>query len=263
MLFIELCNKFDHSVSLPFQMSAMWLWVSIVFFSFLNLHSAAAQSQMCDEPFQAVITTVTNVTFPITATTFDPGLVHFRETLRFTEEEIDREREAAMQFYNNMYGLDFTNIEPNDQEQRILGNATFQPNRSPHNFTYVFNSWLVSGRTRTKCFPAEGGGFQVLFSGPMMLHGEYGGEEGKLAFTNEILVYGDHYVFEVCKQQGLFFRLESLAPIRTVPVDGYFVTAFRVTNRMLGEGIAWGAGRTFPVDATTLRLELREVFTFL
>ena len=112
-------------------------------------------------------------------------------------------------------------------------------------------------------FPAEGGGFQVRFTGPMMLHGEYGGEEGKLAFTNEILVYGDHYVFEVCKQQGLFFRLESLAPIRTVPVDGYFVTAFRVTNRMLGEGIAWGAGRTFPVDATTLRLELREVFTFL
>ena len=96
-----------------------------------------------------------------------------------------------------------------------------------------------------------------------MLHGEYGGEEGKLALTNETLVYGDHYVFDVCEQQGLFFRLESLAPIRTEPVDGYFVTSFRVTNRMLGEGIAWGVGQATPVNATTLRLEIREVYTFL
>ena len=64
-------------------------------------------------------------------------------------------------------------------------NATFEPNRSVVNFTYVFNSWLLSGRSRTKCFPTEGGGFRVHFSGPMMLHGEYGREGGKLASTNE------------------------------------------------------------------------------
>ena len=244
-------------------MSAAWLWISVVFLSFLNLHNAAAQSQMCEEPFKATITVVTNVTLPISASSFDPDLVHFRKTLRFTEEEIDRYREAAMRFYNDMYGLDFTNIEPNDQGQRILGNATFETTRSAINFTYVFNSWLVSGRSRTKCFPAEGGGFRVRFSGPMMLHGEYGGEEGKLASRNENLLYGYDYVFDACKQQGLIFHLESLAPSRSVPVDGYFVTSFRVRNRMLGEGIIWGVGRSTTVDATTRRFELRQVFTFL
>ena len=249
-------------VSFHFQMSAVWLWISAVF-SFINLHNAAAQSPMCEEPFKVVITIITNVTFPISASSFDPDLVHFRKTLRFTEEEIDREREAAMRFYNDMYGLDFTSVEPNDQGQRILGNATFEPNRVVFNFTYIFNSWLVSGRPRTKCFSAEGGGFQVRFSGPLMLHGEYGGEKGKLVSTDERLVYGHDYIFDACKQQGLTFQYESLAPLRSTPVDGYVVVALRVRNRMLGEGTIWGVGRSTTVDATTRRVELREVFTFL
>ena len=95
-----------------------------------------------------------------------------------------------MRFYIDMYRLDFTNIEPNDQGQRILGNATFEPGMSPFNLTYVFNSWLVSGRSRTKCFPVQAGGFRVRFTGPMMVHGEYGGEEGKLVPTNGNLLYG-------------------------------------------------------------------------
>ena len=245
-------------------MSAMWLWISVVFFSFLNLHNAAAQPQMCEEPFQAVITTVTIVTIPITASSFDTDLVHFRNTLCFTEEEIDREREAAMQFYNDMYGLDFTNIEPNDQERRVLENAIFEPFMSAFNSTFVFNSWLVSGQTKTKCFLVQTGGFRVRFTGPMMLHGKYGGEEGKPVSTNgNRLFYGYDYIFDACKQQGLTFHLESLAPSRIVPVDGYFVASFRVTNRMLGEGIVFGVGRSTTVNATTSRLEIRQVFTFL
>ena len=59
--------------------------------------------------------------------------------------------------------------------------------------------WLVSGRSRTKCFSAQGGDFRVRFSGPVMLHGEYGGEEGKLVSRNENLLYGYDYVFDACK----------------------------------------------------------------
>jgi len=250
-------------MSFQFQMSAARLLVSVVFFSFLNLHNAAAQSQMCEEPFKAAITITANVTLPISASNLDPDLVFYRNILRFTEEEIDRDREAAMQFYNDMYGLDFTNIEPNDQGQRILGNATFEPGMSPFNLTYVFNSWLVSGRTKTKCFPAANGGFGVRFTGPMLLHGEYGGEEGKLVSTNENLFYGYGYVFDACKQQGLTFQFQSLAPSRSVPVDGYGVAIFRVHNRMLGEGILWGVERMTTINATTLRLEIRDSLTFV
>ena len=250
-------------MSFNFQMSAGRLCVSVVLFSFLNLHNAAAQSQMCEEPFKAAITLITNVTFPISANSLDPDFAFYRKVLRFTAEEIDHDREVAIRFYNDMYGLDFTNIEPNDQGQRTLGNATFEPYRLVFNLTYIFNSWLVSGRTRTKCFPAASGGFRVRFSGPMMLHGEYGGEEGKLVSTNENLLYAYDYVYDVCKQQGLTFHLESRAPSRSVPVDGYFVTIFRVTNRMLGEGIIWGVGRSTAVNVTTGQFELQQLFTFL
>ena len=207
-------------------MSAARLLVSVVFISFLNLHDAAAQSQMCEEPFKAAITITANVTFPISASSLDPNLVFYRKVLHFTEEEIDRDRETAMHFFKDMYELDFTSIEPNEQGQRILGNATFEPIRLVFNFTYVFNSWLVSGRTRTKCFPAANGGFQIRFTGPMMVRGDYGGEEGKPVSADENLVYGHDYVFGACKQQGLTFQVESLAPFRSVPVDGYAVAIF-------------------------------------
>ena len=130
-------------MSFHFQMFAVRLWVSVVVLSFLNLHNAAAQSQMCEEPFKATITLTTNVTFPISASSFDPDLVHFRKTLRFTEEEINWEREAAMGFYKDMYGLDFTSIQPDDQGRRILGNATLGTSRSVINFTKVQTGGLL------------------------------------------------------------------------------------------------------------------------
>ena len=66
-----------------------------------------------------------------------------------------------MQFFSDTYSLDFTNIEPNEQGQRTLGNATMEPVMNPFNSTYIFNSWLVNGRTRTRCFPVGGGGYHV------------------------------------------------------------------------------------------------------
>ena len=162
-------------------MSAVWVWIPTVFLSFLMLRSAAAQSQMCEEPFQAALMLITNVTYPASSSFLDSDHVFYREVLRFTTEEIDQEREAALQFFRDRYGLDFTNVEPDEQGQRILGNATFLPIMFPFNNTFVSNSWLVDGRTRTRCFRVGDGGFQVRFSGTVMLHGEYGGEEGRVA----------------------------------------------------------------------------------
>ena len=246
-------------------MLAAWVWTSAVYFSFLNLHNAAAQSQMCNEPFQAVMTLVTNTTFPASAPFLDSDLVFYRKVLRFTEEEIDRDREAAMQFIRDTFGLDFTNIEPNTQGQRTLGNATFEPHMLPFNFTYVHNNWLVNGRTRTRCFPVGGGGFRVRFTGTMMLHGEYGGEEGKLALANDRLSHQHDHFYEVCKQQGITFLVETLAPFRTLEAvpGGFNVYNYRVRNRVLGEGTVWGVGRGTVVNPTTLRFENRLVYTFL
>ena len=97
----------------------MSMWTAAVFVSVLMLLSTAAQSQMCEEPFQATLTLITNVTYPVSSNFLDPELVYYREILRFTEQEIDREREAAIRFFKDFYGLDFANVEPNEQGQRI------------------------------------------------------------------------------------------------------------------------------------------------
>ena len=238
------------------------MWIPALL-SFLVLQNAAAQSQMCEEPFQAVLTFVTNVTFPIPFNFLDPNHVYYREVLRFTEEEIDREREAAIQFFRDFYGLNFTNIEPNEQGQRILENAIFEPIMVPFNNTFAFNTWLVNGDTRTRCFLAGNGGFRVRFTVTVMLHGEYGGEGGRLGFAGETLLYGHDYLYDACALQGIIIQIESLAPIRSVQIDGFFVTAFRARNRVLGEGTVWGVGRVTPVNTNTFRFEVRQVFTFL
>ena len=180
-------------------MSAAWVWIPTIFLSFLMLHVTASSSasHMCDEPFRATITVVTNVTVSLSGGLFDPDHVFYREVLHFTDEEIDREIEAAIQFFRNTYGLDFTNVEPGEQGERVLGNATFQTVLFPTNETYVYNSWLVNGKTRTRCFRSRKGGFQIFFSDTVMLHGEYGGEEGRLAFGKETVFYGREYLYDV------------------------------------------------------------------
>ena len=244
-------------------MLATWMWIPTVLLSILMLHVTASSRRMCDEPFRATITVATNVTYPTEGSFFDPDYVFYKEILRFTDEEIDREREAAIEFFKYKYGLDFTNVEPDEQGQRILGNATFQTVLIPTNDTYVFNSWLVNGKTRTRCFRSRKGGFQVIFSDTVMLHGEHGGEEGRLAFVEELVFYGREYLYDVCEQQGIIFQLESLTPVRRVPSDSWTIVNYRVRNRMLGEGILWGLYRFTTVNPTTGRLETRQVITFL
>ena len=247
-------------------MLAAWVWTSAVYFTFFNMHNVAAQSQMCNEPFQAVMTLVTNVTFSASTAIFlDSDLVFYRKVLRFTEEEIDRDRMAAMELFRNTFGLDFTNIEPNEQGQKTLGNATFEPVMNPFNFTYVHNSWLVNGRAKTRCFPVGAGGFHVRFTGPMMLHGEYGGDEGALVIEPDRVFFQRQYVYEACKQQGIIFQLETLNPFRTLETEpsALSVYTFRVRNRVLGKGTAWGVGRGYTINPTTVRFEIRLVLTFL
>ena len=198
-------------------MSAAWVWIPTVL-SFFMLH-VTANYRNCDEPFRVTITVVTNATYRTPPNFLDADLVFYREILRFTDEEIDRERETAIQFFKNTYGLDFTNVESDEQGQRILGNATFQTVLLPANETYVFNSWLVNGRERSRCFRARKGGFQVSFNGTVLLHGEYGGEEGKLAFGNDLVFCGHHYAYDICEQQGIIFQLKSLTPLRGEPSD--------------------------------------------
>ena len=116
---------------------------------------------MCDVPLRAGFMQVTDTTFPI-GSIVDADLVFFRETLRFTEEEIDREREAAIDFFNQRFGLDYSSIEPDELGQRVLGNTTFRPVYFPYNATLVHNQWLLNRKSRTNCYQLGDGGSRQI-----------------------------------------------------------------------------------------------------
>ena len=46
-----------------------------------------------------------------------------------------------MQFFRDSYGLDFTNVEPDEKGRRSLGNATMRPFMTPYNNTFV-DRWI-------------------------------------------------------------------------------------------------------------------------
>ena len=191
----------------------MRLSVSVVYFTFLNLHNAAAQSQMCNELFQAVITLVTNVTYPASATFLILILSSTENFFVLQKRSIERRR---LQY------------------------------------------------SSSRCFPVGDGGYHVRFTGTMMLHGEYGGDEWKLVIEPDRLFYQHQYVYEACKQQGIIFQIETVAPVRVQLSNpgGFVVYNFQVRNRVLEEGTV-GVRQGTAVNSATRWTETRFIYTFL
>ena len=105
------------------------------------------------------------------ATLVDTNLTFFREVLGFDDAEIEQETQNAFKFFNERFGLDFSQSEPNDLVIRFFQNATFQPTRRPNGTFATFNSWLLTGNTRSRCFVVAIGGYPVTFIGEQTLRG--------------------------------------------------------------------------------------------
>ena len=82
----------------------------------------------------------------------DPQMSFFGDILRFTEAETQQVVQAVIQHFNTQFGLDFSNIEPNNANQRFLGNAMLQSIIAPFNFTVIANRWIVTGNRRSSAF---------------------------------------------------------------------------------------------------------------
>ena len=98
-------------------------FIQIALLGLLMVYSASTQTCSYDAAFAVVDNRVEPASilneFP------DPQMSFFRDILRFTEAETQQVMEAAIQHFNTQFGLDFSNIEPNDANQRFLGNSTF------------------------------------------------------------------------------------------------------------------------------------------
>ena len=89
-----------------------------------------------------MFTLVTDQVVPASLGSEDPHLSFYSQILRFTDEETQQEMENAIQHFKMQFGLDFSNIQPNDANQWVLGNSTLSPVLSPVNSTLVFNNWM-------------------------------------------------------------------------------------------------------------------------
>ena len=159
--------------------------------------------------------------------------------MKFRDSDIQHTIDDAIQFFNNTYGLDFSDSPPNEKNQRFVQNATMTPFFvSPtENLMVTDNHWIRSGNTYSSCYSVCYGGFLVTFSAEQILYGSYGGAEGKPVGVRDDL----HYTFaniDACKQSPLIIQVQSRYPNRIEPIDGTHVHIFDTYNMVLGYGTA-------------------------
>ena len=104
------------------------------------------------------------------------------------------------------------------------------------------NRWLLTGNTRTKCFPIVLGGFRVAFSGEQILKGTYGGAEGISVPNDRSLEYIYWSITDSPACEPIVIR-------RTTPIpnqeqltgdERVLVAFFELSHRTLGQGSKQG-----------------------
>ena len=123
----------------------------------------------------------------------------FTDHIGLSESELQDFAEQAMDFFRTRFGLDFTNSVPDATGYRHFENATFLPTSTRPSLgnSFVYTTGLLVGGVQVpRYYPSHAGEYNVVFSGPQILHGTYGGATGIVVGENngESLVYMIWYV---------------------------------------------------------------------
>lgn len=198
------------------------------------------------------------------ASSIDSDLRHFKETLKFTNEEIEKVTQQAFEFYSKSYGLDFSNSPVDTAGRRQFENATMFPFEAPFDLPVSHNRWVINGRKGSnRCFYMREGGYGVNFSGTQILRGTYGGKEGTpLPPSADQLTYV-LFSLNVCLQQPTVITCTSPQPSFRNP-HGYATRIGDCYNRELGHGLLQGVQGIVPTeeDPDLIHLIVRHVLTF-
>lgn len=233
----------------------MSTWIQLLILSVLSL---TISSQTCPPDHISAVSLIVD----------DPELTFFTTVLQFREAAIQHVIGDALKFFNDSYGLDFSDSIPNEQKERLFQNAKMSPFIFPpgkFNYFVTDNNWIRNGHTSSSCYALVDGGFQVTFSGQQVLYGSYGGDEGKAVGTESLVVYG-FYKMDRCKQSPVIIQYQTGAPIRGETVDGSIVsiTSLKLYNRVLGHGETLGILRVGPDpdEPRRFRVTVRNTFAF-
>ena len=196
----------------------------------------------------------------------DANLTFFRDIMHFTEQEIEVATQAAISFFNNVYGLNFSQSSPNQFGQRTIGSAVMFPYIFPPVIPALVthNRWIINGKiNRNTCFNSRIGGFLVIFFGEQTVFGSYGGPQGKLVSSGDTLLYGFVNI-PVCVQEAVVIQYESSTPTRFDEIDEFGILNWKIYQHVLGDGMAQGVFRveTIEEEPGMSHYSLRLVFTF-
>ena len=242
--------------------------------SILLITSAAAQSCPANQiASEAQIVLNNSAVVPASALPVpvafqsDANLTFFRDVLGYSDDEIQQEVQDALQFFSERFGLDFSLTQPNELGQRFFQNATLQPLPPNSGANAILNRWILTGNTRSKCFPATIGGFRVSFSGEQILKGTYGGTEGIGVPNDRFLGY---LFISISVSPPIVIRRQTPIPIRNeqTAVGGIelIVLFFELSHPTLGQGAEQGISqieRFTAADGTSfLRISATSVLTF-
>ena len=216
------------------------IWVLVGLFSVL-VTNAAAQSCPANLNLEAqIVFHGDRMLTPevLQATFVDTNLTFFRKVLGFDDAEIQQETQNAFQFFNERFGLDFSQSEPNELGIRFFENATFQPTRRPSGTFATFNRWLLTGNTRSRCFVVAIGGYLVTFIGEQTLRGTYGGEKG-IEVTSGIVLSYDHLSISIPRSDPILIQRWTPIPSEGSQI-GLFVLFYELSHPTLGQGAIQG-----------------------
>ena len=194
----------------------------------------------------------------------DTNLTFFREVLGFDDAEIEQVTQNAFQFFNERFGLDFSQSEPNELGIRSFQNATIQPSRQPSGTFATFNRWLLTGNTRSRCFIVSIGGYYVNFIGEQTLRGTYGGEEGIQVTSGRVVSY-DYLSISISHRDPFVIQRRTTIPNESLQFEGVYVLFFEVSHPTLGRGGFQGFFQTergTENGTTILRRSVSAVATF-
>ena len=250
-------------------MVAMWMFATL--FSILVITNAAAQSCPANQIASdaQIVTTVSGVVpisaFRLPAGDFDTNLTFFSDVLGYSDDEIQQEFQNALQFFSERFGLEFSLTQSNELGQRFFQNATLQPVRRTPPINAILNRWILTGNTRSKCFPLTVGGFLVTFSGQQILKGTYGGEEGIDVPNDSTLSYEFMSISVPPPCEPIVIQRQSPRPLESMRI-GIFVLFYELSHRTLGPGAAQGflqVERATAANGTSfLRSSGSVIFTF-
>lgn len=191
----------------------------------------------------------------------EPGLFtdaahvnHFQGVImQRTPVEVAAEEAAAEQFFWQRFGLNFTATEPDANGVQAIPGATFQAFVQNEDANY--RAYTISGES----VPSQGwlvrdGGWIITLTEDMVLHGDYGGMDGKFTPAGAIVVFGNYNIKVESKkgkagQNGrtIIIHYESGNPILP-DADGVMHFVCTLTHPEWGLGRARGV-----VEGKTIR----------